>query len=136
VKTVLEKCPDELKFLDQFSGGGLIEKLQTLLTSTCARVTHEEAITILRKAMENGKEFKFEPVYGGDTAKEHEKYLTEEYFHSPDCPIEGCGPNADLKEIEKTVRVYAGLKTLLIESCTHRPMPEFRAVLNETILKN
>ncbi len=83
VKTVLEKCPDELKFLDQFSGGGLIEKLQTLLTSTCARVTHEEAITILRRAMENGTEFKFEPVYGGDTAKEHEKYLTEEYFHSP-----------------------------------------------------
>ncbi len=83
VKTVLEKCPDELKFLDQFSGGGLIEKLQTLLTSTCARVTHEEAITILRRAMENGTEFKFEPMYGGDTAKEHEKYLTEEYFHSP-----------------------------------------------------
>lgn len=62
--------------------------------------------------------------------------FAEEYFHSPDCPIEGCGPNADLKEIEKTVRVYAGLKTLLIESCTHCPMPEFRAVLNETILKN
>ena len=83
VKTVLEKCPDELKFLDQYSGGGLIEKLQTLLTSSCARITHEEAITILRKAMENGTEFKFEPTYGGDTAKEHEKYLTEEYFHSP-----------------------------------------------------
>ncbi|MBR4576688.1 MAG: asparagine--tRNA ligase [Clostridia bacterium] len=83
VKTVLEKCPDELKFLDQYSGGGLLEKLQTLLTSTCARVTHEEAITILRKAMEAGKEFKFEPKYGEDTAKEHEKYLTEEYFHSP-----------------------------------------------------
>ena len=83
VKTVLEKCPDELKFLDQFSGGGLLDKLNTLLTSTCARVTHEEAITILRKAMENGTEFKFEPKYGEDTAKEHEKYLTEEYFHSP-----------------------------------------------------
>ncbi len=83
VKTVLEKCPDELKFLDQYSGGGLLEKLQTLLTSSCARVTHEEAITILRKAMEAGKEFKFEPKYGEDTAKEHEKYLTEEYFHSP-----------------------------------------------------
>ena len=83
VKTVLEKCPDELKFLDQYSGGGLIEKLETLLTSSCARITHEEAITILRKAMENGTEFKFEPTYGGDTAKEHEKYLTEEYFHSP-----------------------------------------------------
>ena len=83
VRTVLEKCPDELKFLDQFTGGGLIEKLEKLLVSSCARVTHEEAITILRKAMENGTEFKFEPKYGEDTAKEHEKYLTEEYFHSP-----------------------------------------------------
>ena len=83
VKTVLEKCPDELKFLDQFTGGGLLDKLNALAGSTCARVTHEEAITILRKAMENGTQFQFEPRYGEDTAKEHEKYLTEEYFHSP-----------------------------------------------------
>ena len=83
VGTVLEKCPDELKFLDQYSGGGLIDKLTALKDSHCARVTHEEAITILRKAMENGTEFKFEPKYGEDTAKEHEKYLTEEYFHGP-----------------------------------------------------
>ena len=83
VKTVLEKCPDELKFLDGYTGGGLIEKLTSLADSRCARVTHEEAITILRKAMENGTQFQFEPKYGEDTAKEHEKYLTEEYFHSP-----------------------------------------------------
>ena len=83
VSTVLEKCADELKFLDGFTGGGLIEKLTGLANSKCARVTHEEAITILRKAMENGTEFQFEPKYGEDTAKEHEKYLTEEYFHSP-----------------------------------------------------
>ena len=83
VKTVMEKCPDELAFLDKFTGGGLIEKLTALAESHCARVTHEEAITILRKAMENGTEFQFEPKYGEDTAKEHEKYLTEEYFHSP-----------------------------------------------------
>ena len=83
VSYVMERCPDELKFLDQFTGGGLLDKLTALRDSHFARVTHEEAITILRKAMENGTEFKFEPVYGGDTAKEHEKYLTEEYFHSP-----------------------------------------------------
>ena len=83
VKTVLAKCPDELAFLDKFTGGGLLDKLTALTKSTCARITHHEAITILRKAMENGTEFKFEPQYGGDTAKEHEKYLTEEYFHSP-----------------------------------------------------
>ena len=83
VKTVLEKCVDELAYLDKFTGGGLLEKLNALAESRCARVTHEEAITILRKAMENGTKFQFEPKYGGDTAKEHEKYLTEEYFHSP-----------------------------------------------------
>ena len=83
VKTVLEKCPDELAHLDKYTGGGLLDKLNALATSGAARVTHEEAITILRKAMENGYKFQFEPKYGEDTAKEHEKYLTEEYFHSP-----------------------------------------------------
>ena len=43
------------------------------------------------------------------------------------------GPDADLVEIEKTVRIYAGLKTLIIERDTHRPMPEFRAMLERTI---
>ena len=83
VADVMAKCPDELAFLDQFSGGGLLDKLTALRESSFARVSHEEAITILRNAMEQGTEFKFEPTYGGDTAKEHEKYLTEEYFHSP-----------------------------------------------------
>ena len=80
VKTVLEKCPDELQHLDRFTGGGLLDKLNALSVSGAARITHEEAITILRKVKDR---FQFEPKYGGDTAKEHEKYLTEEYFHSP-----------------------------------------------------
>ncbi len=80
VQTVLDKCPDELEFLDKFSGGGLLEKLRGLASSKCARITHEEAITILREVKDR---FQFEPKYGEDTAKEHEKYLTEEYFHSP-----------------------------------------------------
>ena len=80
VKTTLEKCPDELEFLDKFTGGGLIEKLTSLAESHCARVTHDEAIRILREVKDR---FQFEPKYGEDTAKEHEKYLTEEYFHSP-----------------------------------------------------
>ncbi|MBR6028309.1 MAG: asparagine--tRNA ligase [Clostridia bacterium] len=82
VAEVLVKCADELAFLDKFTGGGLIDKLTALKDSRCARVTHEEAITILREANKDGR-FQFEPKYGEDTAKEHEKYLTEEYFHSP-----------------------------------------------------
>ena len=85
VKTVLEKCPDELDFLDSFAAGGkgksgLVEKLTALADSKCARITHEEAITILKNS---GKDWQFKPEYGQDTAKEHEKYLTEEYFHGP-----------------------------------------------------
>ena len=80
VKTVLEKCADELAFLDQFTDGGLLDKLNGLAASGAARVTHEEAITILRQAKE---QFQFEPKYGEDLAKEHEKYLTEVYFKSP-----------------------------------------------------
>ena len=85
VKTVLEKCTDELEFLDTFAAGGkgksgLVEKLQALAGAKCARITHEEAITILKNS---GKDWQFKPEYGEDTAKEHEKYLTEEYFHGP-----------------------------------------------------
>lgn len=80
VQAVLDKCPDELEFLDKFNGGGLLDKLRALSVSGAARITHEEAITILRKVKDR---FQFEPKYGEDTAKEHEKYLTEEYFHSP-----------------------------------------------------
>ena len=85
VKTVLEKCPDELAFLDTFAAGGkgtsgLVEKLTALADARCARITHDEAITILKAA---GRDWQFPPEYGQDTAKEHEKYLTEEYFHGP-----------------------------------------------------
>ena len=80
VKTVLEKCPDELAFLDQFTKSGLLEKLNNLASSGAARVTHEEAITILKNA---GVEWQFQPEYGQDIAKEHEKYLTEVHFKSP-----------------------------------------------------
>ena len=80
VNTVLEKCPDELEFLDQFTKSGLLEKLRSLASAGAARVTHEEAITILKNA---GVEWQFQPEYGQDIAKEHEKYLTEVHFKSP-----------------------------------------------------
>lgn len=80
VRTVLEKCPDEMKFFDSFVEKGLIDKLNILLNNKAVRITHEEAITILKNA---NKKFDFEPKYGEDIAKEHEKYLTEEHFKAP-----------------------------------------------------
>ena len=47
--------------------------------------------------------------------------------------LEYFGPDTDLKAIEDEVKIYAGLKTLIIERDTHRPMPEFRAMLEGTV---
>lgn len=82
VTYVLEHAKDEMEFLDQFVEKGLIEKLHIVLDHKAARITHKEAIEILQKS---GKDFEFKPVQGEDLAKEHEKYLTEEYFKSPVC---------------------------------------------------
>ena len=79
VNYVLEKCPDELQFLDNFVEKCLLDKLTKLVHSNFTRITHEEAITILKEAKVN---WEFEPNYGEDIAKEHEKYITE-YFNGP-----------------------------------------------------
>ena len=80
VQSVIDKCPTELTFLDKFVEKGLIEKLKKLIDSNFTRVTHEEVITILKNAK---VKWEFTPEYGKDIAKEHEKYLTDEYFKGP-----------------------------------------------------
>lgn len=77
---VLEKCKDEIEFLDKFIEKGLKDKLLKLINSNFNKITHYEAITILKSAE---IEFEFEPVYGEDIAKEHEKYLTDIHFNGP-----------------------------------------------------
>ena len=79
VKAVLERCPEEMEFCDKFISNGLINKLNKLLDSTFVRLDHKDAITLLKKA---DRKWEFEPEYGGDLAKEHEKYITE-YFNGP-----------------------------------------------------
>ena len=79
---VLEHCKDEMSFLDKFIEKGLLDKLTKLINSKFTRVSHEEVITILKEAKNKGQKFEFEPEYGEDIAKEHEKYITE-YFNGP-----------------------------------------------------
>lgn len=79
VSYVLERCPDEIEFLDKFVEKGLKNKLESLLNSHFVRITHKEVIDILKKA---DVSFEFAPEYGEDIAKEHEKYITE-YFGTP-----------------------------------------------------
>lgn len=79
VKYVLDNATDEMNFLDKFVSNGLLDKLNKLLNSNFTRIDHEEVIKILKEA---DVKWEFEPVYGGDIAKEHEKYITE-YFDGP-----------------------------------------------------
>ena len=79
VKYVLDNAPAEMKFFDQFVEKGLLDKLHKLLNSSFVRIDHEEVIKILKEAK---VKWEFEPEYGEDIAKEHEKYITE-YFNSP-----------------------------------------------------
>ena len=79
VKYVLDKCPEEMEFFDKFVEKGLLEKLNKLINSDFIRVDHEEVISILKKA---DVKWEFEPEYGEDIAREHEKYITE-YFNGP-----------------------------------------------------
>ena len=77
---IMDRCQDELAFLEEFSKLPLRERMQNVMDSKIARVRHEEAIQILKDADEK---FEFEPCFGEDIAKEHEKYLTDKYFKAP-----------------------------------------------------
>jgi len=79
VDYVLKHAKDEMLFLDKFVENGLIEKLNKLLNSKFTRIDHKDVITILK---ESNQKWEFEPEYGEDIAKEHEKYITE-YFDGP-----------------------------------------------------
>ena len=79
VKYVLDNCPEEMEFFDNFVEKGLIDKLNKLINSNFVRIDHEEVISILKKA---DVKWEFQPEYGEDIAKEHEKYITE-YFNGP-----------------------------------------------------
>ena len=80
VKYTMDNAKDEFEFLDKFVENGLIDKLNILLNNQFVKITHKEAIDILKKADEK---FEFTPEYGEDIAKEHEKYLTEKHFKAP-----------------------------------------------------
>jgi len=79
VKYVLDRCDDELSFLDKFVSNGLKDKLNNLINSDFIRITHHDAIDLLLNA---GVEWEFTPDYDSDIAKEHEKWLTE-HFSAP-----------------------------------------------------
>ena len=79
VKYVLDNCSEEIAYFDKFVENGLKEKLEKLVSSKFTRIDHADVIKILKEA---DVKWEFEPEYGEDIAREHEKYITE-YFNGP-----------------------------------------------------
>ena len=80
IKSVLEKCPEEMKFFNNFVEKGLIEKLENVVNNDFAIMTYTEAIECLKKS---GRDFQYPVEWGCDLQTEHEKYIAEEICKKP-----------------------------------------------------
>ena len=77
---VLENCPQEMQFFNQFFDKGLLERLQNIVDSDFSHITYTEAIQLLEK---NNDQFEYKVSFGSDLQTEHEKYLTEQIYQKP-----------------------------------------------------
>jgi asparaginyl-tRNA synthetase len=98
IKFTVEKCADDLKFLEgrlldeekqkpqaERSEMTLLEKLNFVLQNDFKRVSYTEAIDILKDSTPNKKK-KFQyPIeaWGTDLQSEHERFLVEKHFKCP-----------------------------------------------------
>lgn len=80
IQYVLDTCPADMEFFNNFYDKGLIQRLKDLVQSDFAHVTYTEAVEILKK---NNDNFEYKVEWGTDLQTEHEKYLTEHVFQKP-----------------------------------------------------
>ena len=77
---VLEQCPDEMAFFNQFFDKGLLERLDALVNAEFARVSYTDAVELLKQ---HNDQFQYKVEWGVDLQTEHERYLTEQIFKKP-----------------------------------------------------
>ena len=80
IRSVLDKCPQEIEFFNSFVDKGLKERLEHVASSDFGRVTYTEAVDIL---MQHNDEFDYKVEWGTDLQTEHERYLTEQVYKRP-----------------------------------------------------
>ena len=80
LRYVMEQCPRELEFFNNFVDKGLLERLNHVVNSDFAVCTYTEAIERLQQA---DVKFEYPVSWGVDLQTEHERYLTEKIFGKP-----------------------------------------------------
>lgn len=79
-KAVLERCPDDMEFFNQFIDTTCIQRLQLLSESNFEIMTYTQAIQTLQTAK---RDFQYPVSWGLDLQSEHERYLAEDYCKKP-----------------------------------------------------
>jgi asparaginyl-tRNA synthetase len=77
---ILKSCHYEIDFFNEFVDKTLKERLNLVINSSFARITHEEAI---QKLIDSKHPFENTPIQGQDLNTEHEKYLTDVLYQTP-----------------------------------------------------
>ena len=80
ISYVLETCPEEMEFFNNFVDKTLLERLHNVVSSDFGRISYTDAITTLEK---NNSSFQFPVSWGCDLQTEHERYLSEIIFKKP-----------------------------------------------------
>ena len=80
IQYVMDTCPQDMAFCNQFVDKGLIDRLQHVLSSDFVRVSYTDAVAILEQ---HNDEFEYKVSWGCDLQTEHEKFLTEKHFGKP-----------------------------------------------------
>ncbi len=80
IRYVLETCPNDIEFFNQFVDKGLKERLTNLVNSEFVRVTYTEAVELLKP---HNDKFQYKVEWGCDLQTEHERFLTEQIYKKP-----------------------------------------------------
>ena len=80
VNYVLETCPEEMEFFNNFIDKTLLERLHNLVSSEFGRISYTDAVKELEK---HNDEFEYKVSWGVDLQTEHERYLSEKIFKKP-----------------------------------------------------
>ncbi len=77
---VMETCPNEMAFFNQFYDKELLERLTNVVNADFVRLPYTEAVKLLE---EHNDQFEYQVFWGCDLQTEHERYLTEQVFKKP-----------------------------------------------------
>jgi asparaginyl-tRNA synthetase len=83
IGAVLDRCRPDLNFFNQRIDNTVLETLEHVVTSDFEHLPYTEAVRLLERARDEGRQWEFPVFWGADLQSEHERYLTEELFKKP-----------------------------------------------------